>query len=295
MKPSHIFIIGTHRSGSTSVFRYLQGHDEVLGCFKKELHYFTSGIYSSEFHFDQKEYEAHFPKKNGIFLEASPSYFYGGRRLAEFLKDCLTRPKAILILRNPTDRFFSFLGHHNVHLHPQKRPDTGTFIRESQAEYESGKLVDNAINRGLREGVYADYLTGWIEVFDKDLKIISFDRLVEDHLAVIDECLGFLALDPLKITVDENSVHNQTRDSHNFILHKFAMSVNRSLEYFFRKNPRIKERIKRVYGKFNEKKSKPEFSREHRQQVAAFYKPHNARLRHILEENGLSIPEWALT
>lgn len=294
MKPSHIFIIGTNRPATTSVFRYLQGHDEVMGSFKKELHYFTSVIYSSEFLFDQKEYETNFSEKNGLFPEASPSCFYNGKRLAEFLKGCLPRPKPILLLRNLTDRLFSFSDHHNVGLPLQRRLKTASFIRESQAGYESGELADKALNRGLREGVSTDYRTGWLEFFGKDLQVISFDRLKENHRAVINACLDFFALDPSILSLCDPKVHNETRDSHSFILHKLAMSVNSTLEYYLQKAPSVKKGIKAVYGFINEKKFKPETCPEQRQHAADFFKPHNLRLAKVLKENKLSIPEWAL-
>lgn len=294
MPLSNVFIIGTHRSGSTSLYRYLNTHEDIQGGIKKEIHYFTSGIYSGAYTYDSADYLTNFPKTDKILLDASPGYLYGGKELALVLKTHFPESKVLLILRNPVDRFFSFLQHHNSRVSPEKRLEPASFINTSRSEYLSGKLVDSAENRGLREGVYADYLPSWLETFGADLKVILFEDLKDSTETVVSDCFDFMGCDQRKTMQKDTKIHNENRESVYFPLHKLAMKVNLYGEPFFRQYPIVKTSIKKVYGFVNEKTSGNYISNEFREEVEAFYKPHNLRLQEVLEKSDLSTPDWIL-
>jgi hypothetical protein len=289
---THLFLIGVHRSGTTSMFRYLNAHQQVNGCLKKELHYFTKGIYQGDFQLNQEEYSKCFPRIEGILMEASPSYLYGGQRLAHFIKTNFEYPKCLLILRNPTDRFFSFYHHFNARTNPNERLEIADFVKKSKHEFESGKLVDNALNRALREGVYINYLPDWESVFGENLKLIYFENFIAQPKSQTQNIFDFLNLEGGVIEQIDFDQHNSTREGKVFFLHQLAMNVNARFEVFFRRNPRVKSVIKRFYGSVNEKKVESQRLDEIRADIEVFYAPFNKKLGEFLKSKDQPLPNW---
>lgn len=107
----NFFIIGTQKGGSTSLYRYLAGHPEVCAAALKEIHYFSYHHACPE-----RWYRAHFPPEPWLRArnlqtgEASVSYLHvptAPERLAAFAPAA----KLIVMLRNPVSRAFS---HHQM-------------------------------------------------------------------------------------------------------------------------------------------------------------------------------------
>lgn len=227
-------------------------------------------------------------------MEASPSYLYGGEKLAQLLNSEFKEPRFLLILRDPVERFFSFYKHYCIRLKPQKRVAIEEFFARSKSEYESGIVKDTLLNRGLREGVYVSHLKAWIEQCGERLKIIDFNDIQENSRLVVDDTLNFLELPPLKPEQKKLPQHNETREGKSYRVHNFAMMINRSLEVFFNQNGGIKEGIKKVYGAMNEKEFLVKFSPEIVKEVENFYRPHNERLGTLMNEYQLKKkPGWA--
>lgn len=108
-KLPNLIIIGVHKAASTSLFTYLSFHPEVFCPDKKEIHYFTPIRFGKATE-DIKKYKKYFEgaKDQKYLLDASPSYFYGVEAIMTRMAELLPSHKAILILREPTDRFVSF-------------------------------------------------------------------------------------------------------------------------------------------------------------------------------------------
>ncbi|NVJ47609.1 MAG: sulfotransferase [Cytophagia bacterium] len=289
---SNIFIIGVHRAATTSLFRYLSSHPQINSAYKKELHYFTRGIYSGSYQFDPLEYRQLYPVANGIKLEASPSYFYGGKALAQLMNESFIEPRFILILRNPADRFLSFYRHFSSEIQPSKRISIDEFFSKSVQEHESKIIADNHVNRAIREGVYADYLEPWMQVGKQKLKIVYFEDIELALQKSIEEVCNFLLLDPTHIDRSTLIVHNESREIRNYQVNWLAKKVNRLLEHYFTKNLKLKSRIKKAYGQLNEKDFLTSIPDSIYDELNRYYLPHNKRLKDSLIHNSLSLPNW---
>lgn len=105
----YFIIAGVQKSGTTSLYHYLNHHTELCGSKPKEVHYFNRDYY-----FDKPyaSYRSHFSGSNkNIYFEATPAYIYQPNAM-ENLKLRYPDIKLIIILREPTSRAFSAWNHY---------------------------------------------------------------------------------------------------------------------------------------------------------------------------------------
>lgn len=142
-------IVGAQKAGTTSLYKYLTTHPQVLGASRKELHFFDVA-----YHRGSAWYRSHFPRRRArdaladrlgrpvITGESSPYYLFhphAPRRLAEHVPDT----KLIVLLRDPVTRAYSHYRH-------QVRRGRETLTFEEAIEREPERL------RGERERMLAD-------------------------------------------------------------------------------------------------------------------------------------------
>ena len=201
IRPS-FFIIGERKCGTSSLYRYVVQHPNVLPCSLKEPNFFGKDQPYVSKNID--EYWAFFPKKNatvnrsfmwpelnpeGILYEeeviiprvpnqsyitgeASANTFY--EVAPELVKQYLPNIKLILLLRNPIDRAFS---HHRMY---QRFQEEGRDLGFKVNSFEEDILAEmNLILRGdkgnyLSPGLYLTTLKKWHSVFDKSTIKIFF-------------------------------------------------------------------------------------------------------------------------
>ncbi|MGL5796372.1 MAG: sulfotransferase domain-containing protein, partial [Waterburya sp.] len=104
-KAPDFIIIGAGKSGTTSLYKYLEYHPQILLPNKKELRFFDKN-----FILGHEWYLAQFPtltdQSQGLTGEASPSYLFMPHA-AQRIKDFAPNIKLIVMLRNPVERFIS--------------------------------------------------------------------------------------------------------------------------------------------------------------------------------------------
>jgi len=110
-------IIGAQKSGTSSLFYYLNQHPQLLPSNKKEVHFFDGGLNHNTNNFKKGLvwYRAHFPLKRVISnrdrtFEASPLYIFNPL-VPKRIFDLVPKVKLIAILRNPTERAISHYFH----------------------------------------------------------------------------------------------------------------------------------------------------------------------------------------
>ena len=170
-------IIGSQRSGTTSLYNYLAGHPYVLPAIVKEVHFFDLA-----FNNGLNWYRGHFPfttnGKDGqriITGEASPYYIFHPHapgRIARIFPGM----KIILLLRNPVDRAFSHY-QHEASLGFERLPFDEAVEKESsrlQGEIEKMEQDENyrSFNHQhysyLSRGIDADQVKTWMKYFPKN-------------------------------------------------------------------------------------------------------------------------------
>jgi len=194
-------LIGAAKSGTTSLFEYLNTHPEIFVPAKKELFYFSFGNkqpkysnknFLSMITWKTKDYLSEFINtEDRIIGECSTSYLYTSKTTIENIEN-LYGPlapdlKIIVILRNPIDRAFS----HYTHL-----------VRNGleKLSFEEAILEQNILARKneiwgfdyLEYGKYATQLAPFLQFFPKT-KVFLFEDLKKPE-QLLEELKAFLEL-----------------------------------------------------------------------------------------------------
>jgi hypothetical protein len=209
-------IVGAAKCGTTSLFEYLAQHPEIYLPTRKELHYFSySAIarnsrgpgdagYLAHFCADRTQYERHYQGVRGqrAIGDVSPSYFHYAE-VAERIRDELGKPKIIVILRDPVEKAFS----QYMHLVRDNR-ETMSFADALKAEAERSEKGWAALWRYAESSIYASRLRRYLETSAEGrIKILLFDDLRRDPLAVLRELWRFLEVDET-VVPNTSEVHN---------------------------------------------------------------------------------------
>ncbi len=202
-------LLGAQRGGTTSLFRALERHPDIVGSTRKEIHYFDY-----QFARGDRWYRGHFPLasrraehlRNGQLAlltgEATPYYLacpQAPRRAASKVPQA----RLIALLRNPVDRAWS----HYRMARGQKKEILG-FEEALQAEPdrlrgEFEKLVadDGYYSRAyhrqsyLERGVYLPQIQRWLEHYPREqLLLLVSEDFYRDPAAVYAQVCRFLGL-----------------------------------------------------------------------------------------------------
>lgn len=274
MRPDFL-IIGSAKSGTTSLYHVLRQHPEVFVPRKKELHFFEKE------HWYQRgiaHYERHFAGAERGYKavgEATPVYICHPGVPAR-IKQHMPDVKLILTLRNPISRAYSQYWQERRRLN-----EAATFDEIAEAErstlYEPGK-------RGyFSRGFYLAYIQRYLEHFDRSqLLILLFEDLVKDPAAFYRECFRFLG-------VDENFHCPQMEQNFN----RSFIWTNPLYRFFF-SHPRYTLRIPREVRPAlcvgpKTPFSYPRMAEPTRDALRRFYRDANSRLADFL---GRSLETW---
>ena len=198
-------IIGTARSGSTSLYYNICQHPCVLSAAYDELGYFDSN-----FHLGLNWYRSLFPtlfskwvvkqkKQFAITGEDTPFYIWNPLVAKRILK-ILPKIKLIVLLRNPVDRAYS-----NYHLGIRAGSENLSFEDAIQIELKKLNEINDEFEHNVEKytiprsyiakGFYANQLKIWLELFNSEqLIIISTEDLESNPQGTLDKIYNFLKI-----------------------------------------------------------------------------------------------------
>lgn len=202
-------IIGASRSGTTSLYEYLNQHPSIIRGVGKEIHYFDKN-------FDRgiKWYKSFFPtkrkkskledKQNGKCLtgESTPRYLYHHHAPKRVLQ-LLPNVKLIVVLRNPIDRAYS-------RYEQQAAVGLEELSFEDAIEQEENRITDDMKKMEKDEnfysvyfyrkayktmGIYVNQLRRWFEYFPREqFLILKSEDLRSNPAQVYNQTIEFLGL-----------------------------------------------------------------------------------------------------
>ena len=195
------FIIGVVRSGTTSMYHYLDEHPSIVKSAYDEL-----GFFDDNFRLGWAWYKTLFPttitkrivkRKTGNFLtfDDTPFYIYN-EDVAKKIKNYFPKTKLIIILRNPIDRAYSNY-HLGVRMGDEKRTFDQAVDDEMQKieEYNEIEMDDYISQSYLGRGIYAKQLEIWLKYFPASvIKILESERFSNDTEKTMNEVFEFLDL-----------------------------------------------------------------------------------------------------
>lgn len=283
MKLPEFIIVGAGKSGTTSLYKYLQQHPQIFLPPKKELYFFA---FEGEEHPDGvtnfEDYQAMFldAPEDQVVGEVSSVYLFRPKA-PERIKFYLPNAKIIAILRNPTDRAFSSYLMHVGNRHPS--------IFDSQ----TGKLIqfeDIVKNRGyfIQTGFYYEQLKRYYDRFNSSqIKIYLYEDLVADNQKLAQDLFRFVGVDET-FTLDTSQRHKVSGIPKNKMLHDLVMTKNpiRSIAASILK-PLLSDRTRdRIRSQINQKNAeRPTLSPQLRQAAIEIYRDDILHLQDSLDRD----------
>jgi len=207
-------IIGTKRGGTTSMYKYLLRHPNVVPMWPgvenaKKTHFFDQN-------FDRGElwYRAHFPtsmqrsrvaRRTGapaLSGEAAPYYSFHPL-VADRVHRTIPDVKVLMLVRNPVDRIWS---HHHERVYNGTEPLPFREALEAEDERLAGEYDRIVGEPGyyserhdfcsyLARGRYLEHLEPWLERFPAEqVHIVRSEDLYRDANSALDAAFEFLGL-----------------------------------------------------------------------------------------------------
>ncbi len=203
-------VIGAQRSGTSSLYKYLEAHPNVVASIRKEIEYF-----STDYRLGESWYRAHFPLRSRlramealtgvrpVTFEATPDYLLDPRavrRAYEMLPDA----SIVVLLRDPVERAFSHY-RHNLRYELESLTFDDALAAESDrlaGEYERIAADPDYQALPLRRhsyvtrGLYARQLRPWLDAYGEAVTIIPSEGLFSDTSGRLAELCEFIGVPP---------------------------------------------------------------------------------------------------
>lgn len=234
MEKPNFLVIGTPKSGTTSLYYYLEQHPDVYLPDKKELHYYSypyikdnsngigDKIVLASLCSNRKDYENNYKgvRDEKAVGEISPSYlFYSD--VAARIKDELGIVKIIVILRNPIEKAYS----QYIHLVRDQR--------EHLSFYDA--LLAESERRGNKWGdfwlyafssLYSEKLKVYQSVFGvSNVKVILFEDFTNNTDATLEDIFRFLGVNK-EFKCNTEKIYNKGGIAKSKIIAKFFSEPN---------------------------------------------------------------------
>ncbi|HZD80168.1 MAG TPA: sulfotransferase [Actinomycetota bacterium] len=184
-------IIGAQRAGTSSLYKYLEGHPGLAASVRKETEYFSRRYGRGE-----TWYRAHFPLLRGrLAYEATPDYLFyplSPERIRKTIPDA----RFVVLLRDPVERAYSHY-RHMVRLGFEDLPFGEALTREPERlSGDAARLADDPLYEPraflrfsyVSRGLYAEQFRRWFSWFPPSrFLVIQSERLFEDPKRAIVE------------------------------------------------------------------------------------------------------------
>lgn len=270
-------IIGSSKSGTTSLHYYLGQHPEISVSRTKELNFFSD---PQRWKLGPEWYKENFPGKGPLFGEASPSYtvFPHIPDVPQRMHGLLPRARLIYLLRDPVQRIEA------RYLHDWSRGKQHGPLSQSLQNLEESRYVSGAR--------YALQLEQYLAFYPMDqLLLVSHHQLLTQRQATLNRVFEFLGVTPLGPGFWQERILNKTREKRR--LTKFGAS----LDGFLQKLPlrqisaALDHHSRRwLTYPFSEALPLNPLELEDRKRLEDFLRPDVHRLTQL---TGLQFPEWS--
>jgi hypothetical protein len=214
-------VIGAPKSGTTSVYRYLEGHPEVLLSEPKEPRYFAFPDTPPRFvgpgarklnreiiwrESDYRELFAGRQPQHRAAGEASVTYLWAPGA-ADRIAGTIPHARLVAILRQPVDRAFS----HFCHNRAARREPLESFADALAAEPERRRRRYSFNLYYVERGLYAEQLARYLRVFPREqLLVLLYDDLVGDPTGVMTRIAEHIGVTS-EFRFDPSVRHNERR------------------------------------------------------------------------------------
>lgn len=293
----NFLIIGAQKSGTTTLFQYLNQHPEICMSTVKEPCFLALENDPLDYHGprDQpwfrevavlrlEDYQALFGDcaETRAAGEGSTLYLFHPSAPAA-IHSRIPDARLIAMLRNPVDRTYSAFLH---------RVRTG---REPFADFKLA-LEDEARRieekwepfwHYKRNGLYALHLSRYLEYFPMNqMRIYLYDDFERDPQQVVADALEFLGVDP-SVPIDTTKRYNESYVPRLRLLHRYVLARQSPVSVVLR--PLLPDIVKaKVAGplqELNASKSIPKMSSEIRRELVEYFRADVLQLQQMLDRD----------
>jgi len=276
LKPNFL-VIGAARSGTTSLFKYLESHPDIFMSEIKEINFFSNDKYWRK---GFVWYEKHFSSAQETAIgEASTSYtrFPANPGVPKRIHAYNPDIKLIYLLRDPIERFKSH------------------YLQRVAAGHETRMFDDILANHPkdptLWQGCYAYQLDQYLQYFAREqIHLFTMDELKFEPESTVRGIYRFLGVDENFKDVDLTTQHNANK----VVTRKGPLG--RSILKFYHQNIEQKTypyKIKKLFTGLAELDSKPankpQPTSKQWDYLADFYRPDVDRIK---REFGVDTSRW---
>lgn len=200
------------KSGTTSLFNYLEQHPEISPCRQKEPHFFSTAsnfergveYYQSLWNWDKERHK--------IALEASTSYtglkstFVAGKinsaaSIARYQEDYNFQFKFIYLMRDPIERLESHYNHLKA------------------GEYRNRQITNDKFNLMIESSKYAMQLDEYYQRFaPENILLLDFDELKQEPARLVNKVCRFLEVDSQFSFEDLQVSYNSHQNKHKSVI-----------------------------------------------------------------------------
>jgi hypothetical protein len=214
MKPN-LFILGSGKCGTTSLFNILGRHHEIHASAIKEPCFFCDYFRIVN---DENTYYQLFDSPARYRMEASHVYF-SNPPTAPALKELFPNAKFIITLRHPKNRAYSLFRHMRRAIHADGQPledlpDFAAALRAEAHRYASTSFFKNCRQyfwnfMYCRSSLYDLQLRRYFSLFHRDqFHILSLAELASDPASTTGKIAAFLDLDQASLPQFDFQVSN---------------------------------------------------------------------------------------
>jgi hypothetical protein len=204
----NFIIIGVQKGGTSSLFKYLLQHPNIIPGYKKEVKFFDGnhhkGIDWYRYNFPLMTQMSDPITQTG---EASPSYVFHPL-VPKRIKEVLPNIKLVLLLRNPVARAYS---HYQGNLrkgHEELSFEEAVELEQSRLEGEKEAIIADQhypmykylVYSYLARGIYIEQIKNWLKSFPREQILIQrSEDLFSNPQKVYSRALAFLGLPDWKL------------------------------------------------------------------------------------------------
>lgn len=278
-------ICGAPKSGTTSLYTYLDRHPDVCASTPKETHFFQGG-YEKGLEWFETCFDC--DPETTVWGEASAGNMIhpkAPRRIARHFPDA----RLIFVLRNPIDRAYS-----QYWYEIRRGTDRGIdHLQRSFSQVIRNPDQDEWAQRILDLGRYHEQLRRYEEHFDRDQMFIGlFGRLKEEGDTFFRRVVEFIGADPAKMS-DASTHHGHTYYPRNVSLMRAAYALWRPVEHVLpasvlEKTRTIRSKVRSALFQSG-RQEKPEMDPDDRAYHRDYYEASNRRLEEWL---GRDLSHW---
>ena len=222
----NFMIVGAQKAGTTSLYYYLNQHDDVFMPTPKELHFFDTRESITKNAFDR--YLKKFKTRDSYLAkgEATPIYMFYPQSL-EKIKAVLPQLKIIIIVRDPVRRAYSHYWYE-----VSRGWENKSFLEAINRDPDDSDLYLRH-HSYVERSRYSGQLERAFEVFGREnVLVIKFEELVKSPVTVTNSVLTFIntSLKPL------TSVESSPRNVASIPKYQWVLSATAKLNYRFGRN-----------------------------------------------------------